>query len=113
MVLLVIILSDARYVEEVLESFIEIGITGGTVLHAQGMGEFLSREVPIFAGLRTLFPGGDSQHRLLISMTSEEKAREAAQMLDEICGSLEASGTGVAFTLPIKEYWGLAKELAP
>jgi nitrogen regulatory protein P-II 1 len=111
LVLLIIILSDARYIEEVLEAFIELGITGASVLHAQGMGEILSHEVPIFAGLRTLFPGGDSQHRLLISMTSDEKAREAVDLLGKICGSLEDRGTGVALTLPIAEYWGLAKEL--
>lgn len=109
MVLLIIILSDSRHVEEVLEAFLEVGVTGGTVLHAQGMGEFLSREVPIFAGLRTLFPGGDSQHRLILSLTTEEKARETAELVGKICGSLEERGTGVALTLPVSEYWGLSK----
>ena len=108
MVLLVIILSDSRHVESVLEALLEVGVTGGTVLHAQGMGEFLSTEVPIFAGLRTLFPGGDSQHRLILSLTNEDKARETAKLVGRICGSLEEPGTGIALTLPVAEYWGLA-----
>ncbi|MCP4546051.1 MAG: hypothetical protein GY835_06260 [bacterium] len=110
MVLLVIILSDEAYLVDILEGFIEIGITGASVLPARGMGEILSQDVPIFAGLRSLFPGGDSQHRLLFSVTERGKADEAIALIQRICGSLEERGTGIAFTIPVEEIKGLAKE---
>jgi len=109
-VLLLIILSDEQNLEEILEGFLEIGIAGASVLHTRGMGEILSQEVPIFAGLRGLFPGGEGQHRLLFSVTSGDKAEEAVRLLERICGSLDEPGSGIAFTLPVEATWGLAKE---
>lgn len=111
MVLLLIILSDARCLEELLEAFLELGVQGATVIGAQGMGEILAQEVPIFAGLRGLFPGEDGQHRLVMSVTDRAKAEEAVEILDRIGGSLEDRGTAVAFSLPVEKAWGLAEEL--
>ena len=61
--LVVCILKDYRRVEEILLGFVELGVTGATVFDARGMGQILGSEVPIFAGLRGLFPGSavDSQ----------------------------------------------------
>ncbi len=111
MVLLAIVLSDAQNLEEVLEGFLELGIQGATILSAQGMGEYLAQEVPIFAGLRGLFPGGDGRHRLLLSVTDQGKAEQAVALLQRICGPLAGRGTGIAFTLPVESLWGLAEEL--
>lgn len=111
MVLLVIILSNAEVLEEVLEGFLELGLRGATVVGAQGMGEILSQEVPIFAGLRGLFPGGEGQHRMLLSVTEREHAAQAVELLGHTAGALEKSGTAIAFTLPVEESWGLAREL--
>lgn len=110
MVLLMIILTREEILEDLLEAFLEIGITGGTVIDAHGMGEILSRDVPIFAGLRSLFPGGESNHHLLISVTERDKAAEAISQLKKLC-PIEESGSGIAFTLPIEEVCGLAREL--
>lgn len=111
MVLLIIILSDAEYLEEILEAFLELDVRGATVVGAQGMGEILSQDVPIFAGLRGLFPGGEGQHRLVMSVTDEAKASEAVALLEGITGSLDEAGTAVAFTLPVSRAWGLARAL--
>ncbi|MCB1162732.1 MAG: hypothetical protein R3C71_12705 [Candidatus Krumholzibacteriia bacterium] len=111
MVLLVIVLSDSALLEEVLEAFLEIGVQGATVLGAQGMGEILSQEVPIFAGLRQLFPGGEGKHRLILSVTDRAKAAEAVGLLESIGGPLADKGSGIAFTLPVDSLWGLAEEL--
>jgi nitrogen regulatory protein P-II 1 len=111
MVLLALFLSDETRIEDILEAFLEIGITGASVLSAHGMGEILSREVPIFAGLRDLFPGGEGQHRFIMSVTSRDKAAEAIKIINRICGSLTEKGTGIAFTIPVEEVHGLAGEL--
>jgi len=110
-VLLCIILSDEDKLEELLEGFLEIGLPGATVIHARGMGEFLSVEVPIFAGLRNLFPGGEGRHRLILSVASREKAQEAVALLERIQGSLAEKGSGIAFTLPVDASWGIAEQL--
>ncbi len=111
MVLLFIIVLDPEKLEEILEAFLELGITGATVLDARGMGQILSEEVPIFAGLRNLFPGGQSEHSLVLSVAEESKADQLLEQIPGICGSLEGRGTGIAFTVPVSKVVGLAKEL--
>lgn len=109
-VLLVMILADDEVLEEILEAFLELGITGATVLDAHGMGEILARNVPIFAGLRGLFPGAEHSRHLVLSVCDRARAREAVAILRDI-GRLEQRGTGIALTLPVEETWGLAREL--
>ena len=111
MVLIFIIVLDPHRLEDILEAFLELGITGATVLDARGMGQILSEEIPIFAGLRNLFPGGKSEHSLVMSVAEEDKADQFLDLMPGICGSLEGRGTGIAFTVPVTRVEGLAKEL--
>ncbi|MDP6418124.1 MAG: hypothetical protein QF492_03730 [Candidatus Krumholzibacteria bacterium] len=111
MVMLVIILPQSDVLEDILEAFLEVGVTGSTVLDARGMGQILSEEIPIFAGIRGLFPGRESQHSLLLSVVEEEKADAILKMLPEICGPLSRKGSGIAFTVPVDRVQGMAKEL--
>jgi hypothetical protein len=109
-VLLVIVLSDAQHLEVMLEGFLELGLEGATVVSAQGMGEFLAQEVPIFAGMRALFPGEAGRHRVLLSVTDPAKAERAVALLQRVGGPLSARGAGIAFTVPVAAHWGLAAE---
>lgn len=111
MVLLAIVLGDNKGLEEILEGFLELGVQGATVLQAEGMGEFLAEEVPIFAGLRSLFPGRNGRHRLILSVTEREKAQDAVAIVERAVGPLDGRGAGIAFTLPVESLWGLAREL--
>jgi len=111
LVLLILIVLDPERLEDILEAFLELEITGATVLGARGMGQILAEEVPIFAGLRNLFPGGQNEHSLVLSVTEEGKAAKALSLIPEICGSMDSGGTGIAFTVPVSRAVGLAKEL--
>ena len=66
--------------------------------------------MPIFAGFRSLFPGREGQHHLLMSVATREKADEAVKLIERIHGPFEDRGAGIAFTLPVETAWGLAKE---
>ena len=50
--LLIIVLNKEEYLDDVLEAFIETGITGATIVDSVGMGKTLAYHIPIFAGLR-------------------------------------------------------------
>jgi len=52
MKLLVFICNQPEKLEEILEGFLEVGITGATIIDSLGMGRILAAEVPIFAGLK-------------------------------------------------------------
>ena len=109
--LLVAVIHDAERLDEVLSGFLELGITGATILNSEGMGSMLSQDIPIFAGLRTLVGAARPQNRLILSVISRDKVDAAVGLLQDVCGSLDAPGTGIAFTLPVDGVFGLAPEL--
>jgi nitrogen regulatory protein P-II 1 len=111
MKLLVLILNKVEKLEEVLEGYLEVGITGSTIIDSVGMGHFLSEEVPIFAGLRFMFAGSKPHNKIVMSVIQEEKEEEAIGLLRNILGDLSEPGTGIVFTLPVERVEGLKPEL--
>jgi len=109
--LLICVVMDHHQVEEILTGFLELGIRGATVLDSRGMGSILSHEVPIFAGFRSLFPGGTAGTYAILSVVSELQVEDAIRLADEVCGDFSEPGTGFLFTVPVKRMKGLAAEL--
>jgi len=109
--LLVAVVHDPEKLDEILSGFLELGITGATVLTSEGMGSVLSHDIPIFAGLQTLITGSRPQNRLILSVIPKEKVSEVVALLQEVSGGLDAPATGIAFTLGVDAVFGLAPEL--
>lgn len=109
--LLVVILKSRSLLEGLLTGFLEIGITGATVLDGQGMGQVISRDVPIFAGLKTLFPGAEGASQVVLSVIAPERVPEAFALIEEVCGSLDEPGRGIAFTVPVDDLRGFKSAL--
>jgi nitrogen regulatory protein P-II 1 len=104
--LLICIVNDPRLLDAVLEGFLENEITGATVLDSRGMANFLTEEIPIFTGLKSLFPGGGSRNHMVFSVMDEEQAERIIPVLDEICGHFTTPGTGFIFTVPVTRVVG-------
>ena len=109
--LLVAVINDPEKIDEVLSGFVEVGITGATVISSEGMGQILSHDIPIFAGLQTLISGSRPQNRTILSVLPERKVPEVIAILQDAMGSLESPATGIVFTLPVDRVVGLAPEL--
>jgi len=109
--LLVAVVHDPEKLDEILSGFVEIGITGATVLNSEGMGSLLSQDIPIFAGLQTLVSGSRPQNRLILSVIAEDKVQPVVDLLKDVAGDLDKPATGIAFTLPVDQVFGLAPEL--
>lgn len=110
MKLLVLFLNKVEKLEEVLEGYVEIGITGATVLDSVGMGHILCEEVPIFAGLRFMFAGAKPHNKTIISVIKDSKEDEAIGLLKKILGDLNKPGTGIVFTFTLDRVEGLKPE---
>ena len=111
MKLLILILNKVEKLEEVLEGFLEVGISGATVIDSVGMGHILSEEVPIFAGLRFMFAGAKPHNKIVMSVIKEEKEDEAVHLLRSILGDMGKPGTGIVFSIPVDKVVGLKPEL--
>jgi nitrogen regulatory protein PII len=111
MQLLLAVINEPERVDDVLAGFLEIGIRGATVIQSEGMGRILSHDIPIFAGLQTLISGSRPQNRTIFSILTDEQVEPAFELLQEVCGNMEAPATGIAVSLPVGRVVGLAPEL--
>ena len=112
MTLLIFICNDPDRLEEVLEGYLEVGITGATVVDSLGMGHILASEVPIFAGFQAVFSSASAYNKTILSVIKEpSKVDEALDMIEEICGTLGDPGVGIAFTVQLDRVRGLMPEL--
>ena len=113
MELLVCVVNRDEKLEEILSGFLELGVTGATVVHSEGMGRVLSQDVPVFAGLQTLMSRSRPQNTMIFSVIETSDVLEAAiGMVQRVCGSLDEPSTGILFTVPLSRVIGLAPELA-
>ena len=112
MELLIAVINQEGRLDEILSGFLELGITGATIIDSEGMGHVLSHDIPIFAGLQTLLSRARPQNKTIFSVIdNEEKMEGALALLQEICGDLNDPATGIAFTIPVARVTGLAPEL--
>jgi nitrogen regulatory protein PII len=111
MKLLVLGLNNEEYLEEVLEAYIEAGVTGSTILDSEGMGRFLTYEVPLFAGFKEFMKGNKPYNKTIISVIRNDRTVEKVKkLLDDIVGGLDNPGTGIMFTVPVDWASGLVPE---
>jgi nitrogen regulatory protein PII len=109
MQLLVVVLNKEEYLEDVLSLFIELGISGATILDSVGMGRILSHDIPIFAGFRDLIVGNRPYNKTIFAVVEDEVVGKTVEELKSICGDFTQPGTGLVFSLPVNRVWGFRK----
>lgn len=109
--LLVYILHEDRYLTEVLEELLEIGVTGASILDSVGMLHFLSQEIPIFAGFRSILKGSKPYNKILLSVIQDkELLEEALATIDRTVGGIAEGNRGILFTVPLEHFVGPAAD---
>lgn len=111
MELLVAVINQDSHIDAVLAGFVELGITGATLLESRGMGRVLRRELPLFAGLESLERLSRAHNHTILCVLDAGKVDAAIAMIESVCGDLTVPGAGIAFTVPIGRVVGLAPEL--
>ena len=102
MQLLVVILHHEEVLDDVLSTLVEYGYPDSVVLQTQtGLG-LLERDLPVFAGVRTLVPGGLDFCRTVLCLVEDGQAGEVLDGLREITvPSLPGEAPTTAFLLPV------------
>lgn len=109
--LLVLILNKVEVLDEILERFVEIGISGATIIDSTGMGRTLicNDDIPIFGGLNKLFENCRPSNKTILSVVKrEDTLQKAIKVVDEEVGDMHKSGAGILFTIPIDSAIGLS-----
>ena len=108
MKLVVFVLNQDDLLDEVLEAFVEAEIPGATILDSEGIGRFLTYEVPLLADFREFMQGNTPYNRTIFSVVdSDEKIKTLERLIQNICGDLSQPGTGILFTIPLDYVKGL------
>lgn len=112
MELLIAVIDDPERTEEILAGFLEVGVTGATIVSSEGMGRLLSQELPMFAGLQTLIGQSRPQNQTLFSVIDDPATVDRAiAVIEDICGRFTSPATGIVFTVPVNRVVGLAPKL--
>jgi nitrogen regulatory protein PII len=108
MKLVVFILNTEDLLDEVLAAFVEAEVPGATILDSEGMGRFLTYEVPLFASFKEFMKGNKPYNKTIISVVdSDEKIGRLEELIEKVCGPLNEPGTGLLFTVPVDYVRGL------
>ena len=114
MKLIVFVLNQEELLEQVLEAYVEAGIQGATILDSEGMGRFLTYEVPLFADFKSFMKGNKPYNKTILSIVQDESCVEHLyELLDEILGGIFSPGTGVLFPVPVDFAAGLVDQDPP
>jgi nitrogen regulatory protein PII len=111
MKLVIIVLNKTEFLEDLLTAFLEIGVSGATVVDSVGMGRILSHDVPIFTGLRSAFPGTSPVNKTILVVTQDGMVDDIMTVIDDVCGSFDDAGTGLVFVLPVEASRGMGEGL--
>lgn len=115
--LLVLVIDKGDKLDSILSGFVEVGVSGATVIESRGMARQLSEQAsvaPVFAGLQELLAASRPQSTTVFSVIeTQEKLDAAIAMIREKCGDMSKPGTGILFTVPVNRAVGLATALGP
>lgn len=108
-----LVLDDPDKVEAILESWLEVGVSGVTIWHSTGLARELNRrrtrdDLPLFPSLHSLFQTREEPHRTLWAIVPDGFDMEALVAATErITGPLDGPRSGILFVVPIARVWGL------
>jgi nitrogen regulatory protein P-II 1 len=104
------VLNKEELLDEVLAAFIEAEVPGATILDSEGMGRFLTYEVPLFASFKEFMKGNKPYNKTIFSVVdSDAKVMRLEELIEKVCGSLSEPGTGILFTVPVDYVRGLRR----
>lgn len=109
MKLLVLVLSKEEYLDDILEAFVEVGITGATIIDSVGMGHKLAYDIPIFAGLRKNIKSSAYSKTIFSVVDEDEMLDEAVNLIEQIL-DINEPGNCLLFVVPLAMVKGLKKE---
>ena len=111
MYVLFIVLNKTEYLDDILTEFVKIGIKGATILDSQGMASALVEnrsQIPIIGTLRGIVDNYHPYNKTIFTiLESEEMVDEIIRLVNDVVGDMNSPGTGVMFTMPVGNIYGV------
>ena len=91
--------------DELITGWMDLGVSGATVIETTGALQLITQHVPIFAGLRSLTSGGGRHNKTIFTaIQSDELLNSAISFLEDLCKKTEKPHQGVYFAAPLSQF---------
>ncbi len=113
--LIVFVLNNPNQLNDVLEAWVSCAVPGVTILASNGLKQTLGQQplrddLPLLPWLDDLLAGGFAQHHTLLAVVPVGFDVAALVARTEmVTGKLNAPATGILFTIPVNQVWGLQR----
>lgn len=111
MYLLFVVLENEDLLDEMITGWLDMGISGATVIETTGALQLISQHVPIFAGLRSLTSGGSRHNKTIFAVIENQELIDlAVGFIENLCRQKGQPRQGVYFVTPVTRFGRLGKE---
>ncbi|MGI6207966.1 MAG: P-II family nitrogen regulator [Anaerolineae bacterium] len=111
--LLVLVLDREEVTADVMDAWRSAGAPGITLLDSTGPGRLSSMlrdDLPLMPSLKDLLATDEAHHRTLFTVLPDEEAvQRVVAATIKVVGDFSQRHTGVLFTVPVGQVWGLNK----
>ena len=100
--LLVIILNQEDYLDDILAELIELQVANATVIDGIAMERVLAKDVPIFAGLLQTTRGSRAYNKNIFALIpKKDTAHQLVEIMIDLEIDLSDPSIGTIFTIPV------------
>lgn len=109
MQMLVLVLNNESYLEDLLNELEKKGIKGATIIDSTGMGRVLhsNDDIPIFGGIKFLMNDKRPFNKTIFTVIKDNQVEIATKAVKDVVGDLNEPGTGILFTVPVSYCEGI------
>lgn len=114
MYMVIFVVHDPGKLNELLQAWEEVGLSGATILPSTGLGRLRQRlglrdDLPIMPSLRDFYPFEEETNRTLFTLVKDEAmVEQLRQAAERVLGPLEAPNTGIMVVLPVVRIYGVS-----
>lgn len=110
--LLIAVINNEELLDELITGWLDIGITGATIIESTDFIQLISHHIPIFAGFRALTSGGMRHNRTLFTAIEDQTVlNQAVAYLETLCKETGKPHQGIYFVVPLTNFGRLGVEI--
>ena len=105
MYLLFAVIENEDLLDELITGWMDLGVTGATVIETTGALQLITQHIPIFAGLRSLTSGGGRHNKTIFTaINTDDLLNTAVSFLENLCAETGKPHQGVYFVTPLSHF---------
>ncbi|NOY69594.1 MAG: hypothetical protein GXP53_08920 [Deltaproteobacteria bacterium] len=109
--LLFVVIDDEDLLDDLITAWIDLGVSGATVIETTGALQLVTQHVPIFAGLRSLTSGGARHSKTIFAVIEDNLLLDRAiALLESICSRTSGTPQGIYCVTPVLRFGHLGAD---